>query len=407
MTENSMKQANEEMMTNTMEYIMEKTSSDSSSQSKLVSFVDLNEDNKGESDEEEEVIEISVENSNEKTTDEGNSENNNNSSGNGRVEKKNVRHYVRSKMPRLRWTPELHRSFVHAIERLGGQESQHGLAGATPKLVLQLMNVRGLSIAHVKSHLQMYRSKKLDESGQVLGRNYRAMQGRSYFYGNVGQRYNPRQDFKMKNGAIVLARNFNYDHDHVKGHFRNSFSRPPYQAKDIFSRYLQWSSNQGSVLNTTREKLCTPRQFQKNGGHEIGPVRSSQFLEEKRWPPSEFTANQLEEKIADFSNICSAKNSQYLLQQNVAQPYSKWNCRYNTLEQNLETPTRLEMKEDKSFMTGKDWLPDLQLRLSRSTENKNEKNTHHHSKRMDHQSEINTMLSLSLPTYSLSEPKRK
>lgn len=112
-------------------------------------------------------------------------------------------------------------------------------------------------------------------------------------------------------------------------------------------RYLQWSSNQGSVLNTTREKLCTPRQFQKNGGHEIGPVRSSQFLEEKRWPPSEFTANQLEEKIADFSNICSAKNSQYLLQQNVAQPYSKWNCRYNTLEQNLETPTRLEVNIQK------------------------------------------------------------
>lgn len=35
-----------------------------------------------------------------------------------------VRQYVRSKMPRLRWTPELHLSFVHAVERLGGQESK-------------------------------------------------------------------------------------------------------------------------------------------------------------------------------------------------------------------------------------------------------------------------------------------
>lgn len=33
-----------------------------------------------------------------------------------------VRQYVRSKMPRLRWTPDLHLAFIHAVERLGGQE---------------------------------------------------------------------------------------------------------------------------------------------------------------------------------------------------------------------------------------------------------------------------------------------
>lgn len=32
-----------------------------------------------------------------------------------------VRPYVRSPVPRLRWTPDLHRCFVNAVEILGGQ----------------------------------------------------------------------------------------------------------------------------------------------------------------------------------------------------------------------------------------------------------------------------------------------
>ncbi|KFK37114.1 myb family transcription factor [Arabis alpina] len=72
----------------------------------------------------------------------------------------NVRQYVRSNMPRLRWTHDLHLSFVRAVQRLGGPDR------ATPKLVLQMMNLKGLNIANVKSHLQMYRSKKLEPSSR-------------------------------------------------------------------------------------------------------------------------------------------------------------------------------------------------------------------------------------------------
>ena len=42
-----------------------------------------------------------------------------------------VRRYVKSKMPRLRWTPELHLSFLRAIQRLGGQESKYMLQDTT------------------------------------------------------------------------------------------------------------------------------------------------------------------------------------------------------------------------------------------------------------------------------------
>ncbi|KAK1386731.1 hypothetical protein POM88_014909 [Heracleum sosnowskyi] len=50
---------------------------------------------------------------------------------------------------RLRWTSDLHDRFVDAIAQLGGPDR------ATPKGVLRVMGVPGLTIYHVKSHLQV------------------------------------------------------------------------------------------------------------------------------------------------------------------------------------------------------------------------------------------------------------
>lgn len=92
--------------------------------SKKCSSFDLNEEANNESD----MIIMRVEDDAKTASSSANynynSSTSSSTSGEDDESKRKVRQYVRSKTPRLRWTPDLHHSFVHAVEQLGGRESK-------------------------------------------------------------------------------------------------------------------------------------------------------------------------------------------------------------------------------------------------------------------------------------------
>ncbi|KAL6198306.1 hypothetical protein ACLB2K_028098 [Fragaria x ananassa] len=211
-----------------------------------------------------------------------------------------VRPYVRSKLPRLRWTPQLHLSFLHALQLLGGQER------ATPKLVLQLMNVRGLSISHVKSHLQMYRSKKLDGDGQVVSdKTYDYMDGRESR--DHIPNFVPRSNSLTKKEDVVQGNNFNKALHHTSTPINpgrlQSISKSR-RARRFASNIINWSNNHtGSSQSDTLHHMISntqgtrPKDYDlhcwsleghsNSGSHkqECEPPFRLEILKYKEWMP--------------------------------------------------------------------------------------------------------------------------
>ncbi|KAK9150918.1 hypothetical protein Syun_009227 [Stephania yunnanensis] len=88
---------------------------------------------------------------------------------------------------RLRWTVELHERFVDAVTQLGGPDK------ATPKMIMHVMGVRGLTLYHLKSHLQVqkhlqlrieaqgkYMQTILQKASQMLGSDQSVASSGSY-----------------------------------------------------------------------------------------------------------------------------------------------------------------------------------------------------------------------------------
>ena len=60
-----------------------------------------------------------------------------------------VRPYVRSKNPRLRWTPELHHCFLRAVDRLGGQDRKSEITSVSCYVHALSFNLYHIVLVHM------------------------------------------------------------------------------------------------------------------------------------------------------------------------------------------------------------------------------------------------------------------
>lgn len=182
------------------------------------------------------------------------------------------------------------------------------------------------------------------------------IQGRGYFSSSSAyEKCSPIHELRMENGGIVFARNSTRP-DPSMPFPQTLKSHQPYEIKPYSSRYVSrylnqikpshkykslyifltwfvfllqcryhpWSSYRHepkarldsgliSDVGTLEKRSISSRIHAMQESYSSGPLRPSQFLEGRRWPPREFISNQSKEKeISKSNNIWSNSLSQNL-----------------------------------------------------------------------------------------------
>ncbi|KAL2480554.1 myb family transcription factor PHL5 [Abeliophyllum distichum] len=151
---------------------------------------------------------------------------------------------VSSSKTRIRWTQDLHDRFVECVNRLGGSDK------ATPKAILKLMDSEGLTIFHVKSHLQKYRNAKcLPDT--VEGKSEKKTSAN-----NVGQ-FDIKTGMQLKEALQVQLDVQKHLHEQLEIQ-RNLQMRIEEQGKQLKMMFDQQQKTTTNLLDSQNTNLKSP-----------------------------------------------------------------------------------------------------------------------------------------------------
>ncbi|XP_020887756.1 uncharacterized protein LOC9319798 [Arabidopsis lyrata subsp. lyrata] len=184
--------------------------------------------------------------------------------------------YTSDEKARLRWSRDLHDCFVTAVEKLGGPDK------ATPKSVKETMEVEGIALHHVKSHLQKFRLGKCnirDGTNQYI-RQSQSMHGLSTI--------TTQQQLQVNNSCVI--------HDSYHNATFSSATVPP-----------TINSLHQDTLNNTIVLSTTPQSIQASVPHnQYPPYNTLEVVKAQLNALQDSSTNQTQETLSRGTTLSSS-----------------------------------------------------------------------------------------------------